>query len=278
MKKFFYLPLIALALSACGGDNSQGAKAASQAATPAAQPAGKVVRVAVEPVYPPFVQQLPQGGFEGFDVALMNEIAKRQGFEVTYTPYIWSGIFDYLSKGDVDVVMGGVDISEEREAIVDFTEPYLENATVLLVQDSSPIKTAEQARGKKVAYQTGTTSMTDLRKLQGVEELDKTLGEDTAWKTVKRVLATDGTQVDAAIGQSATLNYYAKQYKDQNMRLITSPTFTAERVAFAVKDGNTELRDKLNKGLAQVKADGTLDKLKHEWLDNAHKHSENEKH
>ena len=275
MKKFFYLPLVALVLSACsGGDKTT--TAASQAAAPQTQNNQSVVRVAVEPAYPPFVQQLPQGGFEGFDVALMNEIAKRQGFTVSYTPYVWEGIFDYLNKGEADVVMGGVDITPDHQAIADFTEPYLENPTVLLVLDSSPIKTAEQARGKKVAYQTGTTMAAELRKFQGVEELEKTLGENTAWKTIKRVLTTDGTQVDAAIGQSVTVNYYVKQYKDQNMRLITSPNFATERVAFAVKKGNTELLNKLNQGLAAVKADGTFDKLKHEWLDNAHQHSENE--
>lgn len=264
MKKWIYVPLMAAILAACGSKDENTNTAASTNAAKSDKP---VVRVALEPVYPPFVQQLPSGDFEGFDVALMNEIAKRQGFQVSYQPYLWDGIFNYLNTGEADVVMGGVAITPERDAIVDFTEPYVENTTVLLTKDNSPIKTAEQVRGKKVAYQNGTVSEEELRKLLQTDSLDKTLGENTVWSLVKRVVANDNTQVDAAVGQSATFNYYLSRYKDFNLRIVPHNSFSSEKLAFAVKDGNTALLNQLNKGLAEVKADGTFDKLKAEWLD-----------
>ncbi len=276
MKKFFYLPLIALALNACGGGDKGAATAASQAAAPQAQSNQPVVRVAVEPVYPPFVQQLPQGGYEGFDVALMNEIAKRQGFQVNYMPTVWAGIFDRLANGEMDVVIGGVAIAADRKEKVDFSESYLTNHIVFVVKENSPLTTVEQVlNGKRIAYQNETFSSAELSKLQN-GKLDKTLGEGSAWKTIQRVMVNDGRQVDAAIGDSFTTNYYMLQYKDQHLRTIVANNLPSEEVAFAVKKGNTDLLNKLNQGLAAVKADGTFDKLKHEWLDNAHQHSENE--
>lgn len=275
MKKFFYLPLVALVLSACsGGDKTT--TAASQAAAPQTQNNQSVVRVAVEPAYPPFVQQLPQGGYEGFDVALMNEIAKRQGFQVNYMPTVWAGIFDRLANGEMDVVIGGVAIAADRKEKVDFSESYLTNHIVFVVKENSPLTTVEQIlNGKRIAYQNETFSSSELSKLQN-GKLDKTLGEGTAWKTIQRVMVSDGRQVDAAISDSFTTNYYMLQYKDQHLKIIPATNLPTEDVAFAVKKGNVDLLNKLNQGLAAVKADGTFDKLKHEWLDNAHQHSEHE--
>lgn len=275
MKKFFYMPLIsmALTLSACGGESTDAAASSSQVTAP--QDNAPVVRVALEPVYPPFVQKLPSGGFEGFDVGLMNEIAKRQGFTVNYIPSVWTGIFDRLANDEIDVIMGGVAITENRKEKVDFSNSYLSNNLVFVVKNDSPITNIEQLKGKRVAYQNDTVSANEWKKIQN-GTLDESLGELSSWKTLQRVMVDDERQADAVISDAITTKYYVEQYPDQHLRIMPASNLPAEEIAFAVKKGNTELIEKLNKGLAEVKADGTFDKLKHEWLEKVHQHSSSE--
>lgn len=272
MKQFFSVPLMALLLAACG-DNKNAATTHSTAASSQSKP---IVHVGLEPTYPPFVQQLPQGNFEGFDVMLLNEIAKRQGFTVNYSPFLWSGIFDRLRTGEVDVVIGGVSITPERQEMVDFTDSYYSSNVVFMVKEDAPWQTVEQLNGKNIVYQVNTVSAEALSKLQN-GELNEKMGEDSVWQVTQRIMATDARQVDAVIGEEAPFNYYLRKYPDQHIRMIRSPNLPVENFAFAVKKGNAELLNSLNKGLAEVKADGTLDKLKHDWLDTAHVHSDSEK-
>lgn len=272
-------PLVALTLAACGGgDKAAPAAAASSAAAPTAAHDPNVVRVAVGPVYPPYVQSLPAGGFEGYDIDVLKAAGEKAGFTVTFAPYPWTGLLDRLNTNEVDVVAGGMSVSEERQAKFDFSESYDEESIVLVVPKDSPIKSINDIRGKRVAYQTDTNEAAELQKLQGTE-LDKELGTTSAWLSFKRVIETDATQrADAAIGASSAMGYYASRYKDQGVTIILAPNLPKRPTAFVVKKGNTELLAKLNKGLAAIKADGTLANLHKKWIPEAshHNHTDTE--
>ncbi|QMT30746.1 substrate-binding periplasmic protein [Alysiella filiformis] len=262
-KNIFLSSILALCLAACGGEKAQENTQPSPAAP--ASTSGKVIKVALDPLYPPFVQQTPKG-LEGFDVDVLQAIADKSGLQMSFDPYPWEGLFERLNTGEVDIVAGGITVSESRKPNMDFSDSYNEISTVLLVGKDSHIDTFEQMRGKKVAYQLNTSAEATLQKLQGSGELAKDLGSNSAWETVKRVLANDASKVDATIGDSSPLEYYAKQYADTGLKVIYNPNLPKETNAFAVKKGNTELVDKLNKGLAAIKSDGTYDKIKEKWL------------
>lgn len=257
--KLGLLVSLAMLLGACGGgEKSAGAQSVD---APASNGNVPTYRVAIEPIYPPFVMQSPQGQ-EGFDVDLLNAIAEKEGFKVTYNPTTWSTIFDLLPKGEADIIAGGLTIAEDRKQFMDFTEPYYENATVLVVGKNSTLQNFAEAKGKKIAYQKDTSSVKVLKEQLG--EPDKKLGFDSAWLGVKSVMQGEA---DAMIGESGALGYYTTEYKSENLRIIPDDKLPKEQIAFAVKKGNTELLGKLNKGLSALKADGTYDKLKQKWID-----------
>lgn len=254
---------IAMLMTACGGEhNHQNSKPADTSAV-SANANLPTYRVAIEPLYPPFVQQAPQGA-EGFDVDLLNAIAEKEGFKINYVPMPWSGLFASLDNNEADIVAGGMAISEDRQAKMDFTEPYYETEIVLLVDKDSPIQSFENARGKKISYQSGTSTVPVIKSQLG--EPNPELASDSAWLSVKDMLSDKS---DAAIGHSGSFKYYAHQYQKEGLRVVSNPNLPKEMNAFAIKKGNTELQAKLNKGLAAIKADGTYDKLYQKWMSNS---------
>ncbi|ULJ67556.1 substrate-binding periplasmic protein [Wielerella bovis] len=273
-KSWILAPMVAVVLSACGGGESQPVASNTPATTTSEN--GVTYRVAIEETYPPFVQSCPTcpNGAEGFDIDLLNAIAQKEGFQLTYKPVLWEGIFDLPENGGTDIIAGGLSVTDERKTKVDFTDSYYETSTVLAVPQSSSIQSFADAKGKKVAYQVNTSMVDTLRNKVG--EPAKDLGFDNAWLTIKSVMAK---QSDAAIGHSGSFHYFVTQYKDEGLRLVYDDTLPKEPSAFAIKKGNTELLEKLNRGLAAVKADGTWDKLKDKWLgDKPHVHSDSESH
>lgn len=267
-KNIFLSSVLAIFLAACGGQKAQQNAASAPSASAPQQNAANVVKVAIEPLYPPFSVQTPQG-ISGFDVDILNAIAQKAGFQVDYVLVPWEGLFERLNTNEVGIVAGGITILESRKPNMDFSDSYNELSTVLLVEKDSPIQSFEQIRGKKVAYQLDTSAEANLKKLQGTNELDISLGNNSVWETVKRVMATDNSKVDATIGDSSPMEYYVKQYGDKGLRIVYNENFPKELNAFAVKKGNTELLNKLNKGLADIKADGTYNKIREKWFGKA---------
>lgn len=266
-KNIFLSSVLALFLAACGGQKAQ-QNAAPAPSTPAPQNAANVVKVAIEPLYPPFSMQTPQG-ISGFDVDVLKAAAEKGGFQVDFVLVPWESLFERLNTNEVGIVAGGITILESRKPNMDFSDSYNELSTVLLVGKDSPIQSFEQIRGKKVAYQLDTSAEANLKKLQGTSELDTSLGNNSVWETVKRVMADDDSKVDATIGDSSPMEYYVKQYSDKGLRIVYNENFPKELNAFAVKKGNTELLNKLNKGLADIKADGTYNKIREKWFGKA---------
>lgn len=253
-------------LTACGGDKpaqQETPKDNKQTATAEPTPAGNVVKVGVEAPYPPFVQLDGKGGFEGFDVDLLNEIGKREGFSISIEIHPWNGIFDLLETKEVDVVASGAFNTPERASKYAISAPYHTDTMVLIAPKDSPITSFNEAKGKKVAYVPGSLGESILLQLEGTPTLSPELAKKGSWPAIQSVL---NKSADLAIDNSSAYAYYAKQYADQGLRAIPQDNAVWEEVVFVVKKDNNELLAKLNNGIASVKADGTYDKIKSKWF------------
>lgn len=250
-------------LTACGGD-----KPATETQAPTAEAktgstqAGTTYKIGVESPYPPFIQLGEKGDFEGFDIDLLSEISKREGFNVTYSPQAWDGIFDALEAGEIDVVASGAFDTEERRAKFGMSTPYHKESMVVIASKDATITKFEDARGKKVAYSPESTAADVLRALEG-KELDPTMARNGSWPVIRSVIQKDA---ELAIDTSSAYAYYSKQYPEQELKVIYQDNPTWLDITFITKKDNTELLAKLNKGLASIQADGTYDKIKAKWF------------
>lgn len=260
----------AILLSACDKSpkTSQPAETTATAPSestpaPSKEKAEQTISVGIDPSYAPFVNREENGQVVGFDVELLQEIGKREGFEIDLVPQAWSGVFEGLDKKHIDLVMGGAVSTDERKQKWLVSNPYYKVTTVIATKEGSGIDKFSDVRGKKVAYTQGGSVEKTLKELQGTDTLDADQNVSTSWLRVKNVITG---QSDAAIGTSASFEYYAKTYPEQKLRIIYADNPQYDDVVFIIGKDNTELLDKLNAGLQALHDDGTLQKLQEKWM------------
>lgn len=271
MKKLFIGSILcAVALAGCGQDTETAEnKVNSPIQTAHAEAPMTTSSSVVKPKYrvaaeidAPFILKGDKGNVSGFDHDLLMEIAKRQGFELEFTPYPWSSLFTAIEKGEMDMTAGGIYITPERQAKFDFSHAYLETGTSFLQPKESLLRQFGDMRGKKVAVKEKTQA--EKATHQALGNTAQVQRHDTLWLAAKDVFAK---HADVAVGDTASLRYFVAQHPEFNMEVFSDTGLPKEQYAFLVRKGNPELLAKLNQGLAEVKADGTYTQLYQKWFE-----------
>lgn len=213
--------------------------------------------VGTEAQFPPFEIVDSQGNVVGFDVDLLNAIAEDQGFKVQYMDQDFAGLIPALQTGNIDIIASGMTITGEREKEVDFSEPYITAGLALAVTtDNEDIKSVDDLKGKTVAVQTGSTGFMkaeELKKAGVIAEIKDFPHVNEAIEEIKIGGA------DAMINDLPVTNAFIAAQPGV-IKIVGEP-LTSESYGFAVRSGNTELLNKINKGLENVKASGKYDEL-----------------
>ena len=221
----------------------------------------KKVVVATDATWPPMEYVDENKNLVGFDIDLINEVAKAANFQVEIKNTAWDGIFAGLAAGDYQVVASSVTITDERKQTMDFSDPYVNAGQVLVVRkDTTGVTTLADMVGKNVGAQIGTTGAIEIGKVNGVNL--KTYDEvGLAFQDLVNG-NIDGVVADSPIAANFALQNAT--YKEA-LKIVGQP-FTDEYLGFAVKKGDTATLKLLNDGLAKVKSSGKLDELVAKWL------------
>lgn len=248
-----------LLLAACGKQEPPAAASAPAAAAPASAPApaAKVYNVGTDAAYAPFESQNEKGEIVGFDIDVVTAVAKKAGIEVKFTNTPWEGIFNTLAQGDRDFLVSSITITDERKQTMDFSSPYFDAQQLIAVKASSKIAKFDDLKKLKVGVQTGTTGDEVVTKLQGKSSTNVKRFESTP--LALKELEAGG--VDAVVADNGVVINYVANNADKKFKTVSDKSFAPEQYGLAVKKGNTELLEKLNKGLADIKADGTYDQI-----------------
>ena len=243
------LAAASLVLAACGKKEPPPAPAAS---APASAPA-KVYVVGTDAAYAPFESQNEKGEIVGFDIEVLQAAAKKAGVEVKFVNTPWEGIFNALGQGDRDMVVSAVTITAERKGTMDFSDPYFDAQQLIAVKESSKVAKFADLKKLKIGVQTGTT---------GDEAVTKLLGK--ASTAIKRFESTplalkelESGGVDAVVADNGVIIHYVANNPGGKFKTVADKEFVPEQYGVAFKKGNTELQGKINKGLAEIKADGS---------------------
>ena len=200
--------------------------------------------------FPPY-EYYEGGEVVGIDADIARAIAEDMGMEVKIDDMAFESIIAAVQSGKADFGAAGMTVTEDRLANVNFSETYAEAKQVIIVPEGSEIKTADDLSGKKVGVQLGTTG--DI------------LADDIEDGTVERyskgaeaVQALVQGKIDAVIID----NEPAKVFVSENEGLTTiEDAYEAEQYAIAVAKDNTELLDKINASIANLKESGKLQEI-----------------
>jgi polar amino acid transport system substrate-binding protein len=224
-------------------------------AAAAADLGGKVLKVGSDTTYPP-METIDEatGQVVGFDVDVMNEICARINCKAEFITTAWDGIFAALQQGEFDMVVSGVSITDERDKIVDFSEPYIIVSQAILMRIADKGLTLEDFKqGKKLASQTATTNAQLAEELVGRENVNL---YDTF---AGAVAALKNGDVSGVIIDGTSASAYEQEFAGELIVGITG--LQSDPLGLVFQEGST-LRDAFNEGLKMIQDDGTLDKLK----------------
>lgn len=222
---------------------------------------GDKIVIATDATWPPMEFLNADKEIIGFDIDLMNLAAKKGGFEVEFKNTAWDGIFAGLANSQYDAVMSSVTITEDRKKTMDFSISYINAGQVLIVEKStSGVTTLADLKGKAAGAQIGTTGFFEIEKVAGVEAKSyDELGLAIADLANGRIA---GVVADTPIAADYVLQN--DEYSG-TLKIVGEP-FTDEFYGVAVKKGNSEVLEIINKGLEKVVDTKDYEKLEDKWL------------
>ena len=259
----------ALALTACGGSASTASSAAassvaasSEAASTSAAAAelttveaGKLT-MATNAAFPPYEMTTDAGDFEGIDIETAQAIADKLGLELQIDDMDFDAALLSVQQGKADIVMAGVTVTDERKAVMDFSDSYATGIQSIIVPEGSDIASPDDLAGKKIGTQRGTTGYIYCSDDFGDENV---VAYDDGLTAVQ---ALNNGQVDAVVIDNAP----AKEFIAANPGLVILETSYAEEdYAIGLAKGSS-LKDAINSALEELKADGTLQSIVDKYI------------
>ncbi len=241
---------------------------AAATATFAFSASAETVTIGTEGAYPPFNYIESDGKIAGFDVDIALALCERMDVECDVVAQDWDGIIPGLLAKKYDVIVASMFITEERKKQVDFTDPYYLAAMTHVVPKDSGITefTKESLAGKIIGAQSGTTQA-------DYAEATYTDSEIRLYPTQDEVnLDMASGRIDLQVGDFLPMLDWTTKSDDGGCCVlagepITDPAFVGEGVGMAVRQEDDELREKLNKALAEIRADGTYLEINNKYFD-----------
>lgn len=263
--------LMTAALVGCGAkpaDDTAKDDTNAPAASGDAQTAdGGTLRMLTNAAFPPYEFVGDDGKVTGIDAEIAQAVADKLGMKLEITDMAFDSLIAGLQSSAGDIILAGMTVNDERKQSVDFTDSYATGVQVVIVPENTEVKINESKdaqgnvtksvdlTGMKIGVQTGTTG--DIYCSSDPE--DGGYGEDAVQRYDNGALAVAALkngQVDCVVID----NEPAKSFVAANSGLkILDTAYTTEDYAAAVKKGNTELLDKVNGALKELKEDGTID-------------------
>lgn len=212
--------------------------------------------------FPPF--EYKEGNdIVGFDIDLIKAIEEMWEEDIVIKDISFDQLIPSLRSGQVDLIVSGLTITEQRKQFIDFTTPYFDWGEIILsTKGANKDMVLEDLAGKKIACQAGSNGSELIGALAEKNSNTKIMRFDSleeVWAAVEEAKA------DAAVVPYPLTAYYLNTHRENNLQMV-GKVFSVQSEGIAVQKGNQELLDKLNKSLKTLKENGTYDRLFEKWF------------
>ena len=217
---------------------------------------GKLI-MSTNAAFPPYEMTTDSGEFEGIDIETAQAIADKLGLELQIDDMDFDAALLSVQQGKADIAMAGITVTDERMAVMSFSDSYATGIQSVIVSEGSDIASVDDLAGKKIGTQRGTT---------GYLYCSDDFGEDAVVaydNGLTAVQALNNGQVDAVVID----NEPAKAYVESNPGLkILDTSYAEEDYAIGMNKSNTALLEAVNAALEELKADGTLQAIVDKYI------------
>lgn len=234
-------------------------------AVAAASAAPLKVGIAAEP-YPPFTYKSSDGSWTGFEVELAGAVCAEAGLDCEITPTAWSGIIPALNSGKIDMIMTSMSITEERDKVIDFSDPYYYTRGAYVASKDMDLTVPEGLDGKILGVQGATTHAAFARDALGdtgveikIYDTQEQANRDLLAGRVDVVLA-DQIPMAEFVERDEASGYEIKEMAPKH------PAF-GEGIGIGLREDEDDLQEKLNSAIETVLSDGTCKELSQKYFE-----------
>ena len=203
--------------------------------------------------FPPFESKDGNGNVVGVDAEIAKAVADELGVELVVEDMEFDSLPAALKSGKIDIIGAGYTENDERLQEMDFSSKYFTAKQVVVVKKGSKaITDKDSLAGKKIGVQTGTTGDTQCAsKIEGAE-VSRYDSMQLACEDVKN------GKLDCVIGDNLTIGFILNKM-DGELEIVEGVSYEDEEYGFAVKKGDTELNEVVNKVIEKLKSEGQID-------------------
>lgn len=214
--------------------------------------------------YEPFEYLDDNGELAGFDIDLMNALGEKMGVEIEWVDMAFDSLIGSMEAGNVEMIAAAIGPTEERKKSCDFSDVYYSGYQSIVTNKDNPMKSFDELAGKTIAVLEG--SLSDM--IASGENQDYGMIEGAEVKRFKNSTqaiqelengAADAVLIDAIIAQ--------RFVADRDSLVQNEVEGTGEDTVLAIKKGDTELVEKINAALSEMKEDGSYDTLYQKYFE-----------
>lgn len=246
--------LCTVMLGACAKDNAEGTDK-------------KTLVVGIDNTFAPMGFKNDKGDLEGFDIEMAKEVGKKIGKEMEFQNIDWDLKETELETGNIDLIWNGYSVTKERKEKVLFTDAYLQNRQIIITTEDTGITKKADIAGKTLSVQKNSSAyeavMQDaafVKELKGSAPVQFETNNDC-------FMDLEAGRSDVIVVDETLARYYMKQQTNGVKYVVLDENFGNEDYAVGMRKSDTALCESINKALAELKEDGTFDKIKDKWFE-----------
>jgi polar amino acid transport system substrate-binding protein len=207
----------------------------------------KTIRLGTEGAYPPYNFLNDAGEVAGFERDVGDELCARAELTCEWVTNEWDSIIPNLVSGNYDVIIAGMSITDERDQVIDFSDPYTQpDPSAFLALGEVDLSSAV------IAAQSGTIQASHIASMAGATLVEFATPEET-------IAAVKNGEADAVLADKAFLEPIAEAEAD--LSFIGDDILLGGGIGLGIRETDGELREKFNAAIQSMKADGSLNKL-----------------
>ena len=253
-------------LAGCGSADTAKTSASSAGAASSSADGTTTFTVGFDAEYPPYGYMDDEtGDYTGFDLELAEAVCEIYGWKLVKTPINWDAKDTELNSGAIDCIWNGFTMNG-REDDYTWSDPYVDNSQVMVVSENSGITSLSDLAGKPVGVQAASAALDLLQSEEdgGQKELADTFAALQQFPDYNNAFVELQAGSIDAVAMDIGVAKYQMESRDGSYTILDD-VLSAEQYAVGFAKNNTELRDKVQKTLNDMRDDGTFQKIAEKW-------------